>query len=230
MRRADNALSLVVLGTSGHARELLMIADSVGIHSILGCVGPDHPAESAILPVPRLGDDDWLLTADSSVLYAIGVGSSPRREQIDQQLRATKLAAATLVHPAAVVGPRVQLDEGSTIWPGAVLTADITVGRHVHVNTNAAIGHDATLENYCSIYPGSTVGGRTRIGHAATIGAGATVIDDIRIGRRVVVGAGAVVIRDVPDDVVVVGNPARPLNSDFHRATESTPLMRANRD
>ena len=43
----------------------------------------------------------------------------------------------------------------------------------------------------------------------AWIGAGAMIMRGIRIGARSIVGAGSIVTRDVPDDVIVVGNPAR---------------------
>lgn len=41
------------------------------------------------------------------------------------------------------------------------------------------------------------------------LAAGAKVIGNVRIGNNVMVGAGAVVVKDVPDNAVVVGNPAR---------------------
>jgi len=47
------------------------------------------------------------------------------------------------------------------------------------------------------------------IGDNVWIGGGAIVLPGVTVGRNAVVGAGAVVTRDVPDDVVVVGNPAR---------------------
>jgi acetyltransferase-like isoleucine patch superfamily enzyme len=43
----------------------------------------------------------------------------------------------------------------------------------------------------------------------AKIGANATLLPGIVIGRNALVGAGAVVVDHVPDDKVVVGNPAR---------------------
>lgn len=49
------------------------------------------------------------------------------------------------------------------------------------------------------------------IGKDCWIGGHATVLPGVIIGDRCVVGAGAVVTRDVPDDSVVVGNPARPI-------------------
>lgn len=41
------------------------------------------------------------------------------------------------------------------------------------------------------------------------VGANATLLPGVTIGRNALVGAGSVVVRDVPDDKVVVGNPAR---------------------
>lgn len=43
----------------------------------------------------------------------------------------------------------------------------------------------------------------------AWIGAGATILPGVTVGKYAVVGAAAVVTRDVPDNAVVVGNPAR---------------------
>ena len=34
----------------------------------------------------------------------------------------------------------------------------------------------------------------------------------VTIGRNVIIGAGAVVIKDVPDNQVMVGNPAKKIN------------------
>ena len=46
-------------------------------------------------------------------------------------------------------------------------------------------------------------------GDNVTVGANAVIIGDIRIGNNVTIGAGSVVINDVPDNSIVVGNPAR---------------------
>ena len=42
-----------------------------------------------------------------------------------------------------------------------------------------------------------------------TCGCHVAIIGDITIGNNVTIGAGAVVVKDVPDNAVVVGNPAR---------------------
>lgn len=47
------------------------------------------------------------------------------------------------------------------------------------------------------------------IGDNVTVGANVVIIGDITIGNNVVIGAGSVVTKSIPDDCVVVGNPAR---------------------
>lgn len=47
------------------------------------------------------------------------------------------------------------------------------------------------------------------IGDNVKICAGAIVIGDVHIGNNAIVGAGAIVVKDVPDNAVVVGNPAK---------------------
>lgn len=47
------------------------------------------------------------------------------------------------------------------------------------------------------------------IGNDVWIGGGAIICPGVNIGDRVVVGAGAVVTKNVPDDVIIIGNPAK---------------------
>src|SRR6266536_3053275 len=49
----------------------------------------------------------------------------------------------------------------------------------------------------------------TQVQRYATIGANATILPGLTIGKGAMVSAGAVVTRDVPDDALMIGNPAR---------------------
>lgn len=72
-----------------------------------------------------------------------------------------------------------------------------------------------TIGENCQIWHNVTIG--TNVSHSgnkATIGdnvkicAGAIVIGNITIGNNVTIGAGAVIVKSVPDNCIVVGNPA----------------------
>jgi len=53
---------------------------------------------------------------------------------------------------------------------------------------------------------------KTVIGEGVFIGSDTMLVAPVKIGKRSKTGAGAVVTHDVPDDTIVVGVPARPLD------------------
>ncbi len=69
-----------------------------------------------------------------------------------------------------------------------------------------SIGEGFTIFQNCTI--GKTSKGTPKIGNNVTIYAHAIVIGNIHIGNNVVIGAGAVVTKNIPDNCVVIGNPA----------------------
>lgn len=66
---------------------------------------------------------------------------------------------------------------------------------------------------------------RTVVKMGASIGASATILPGLTIGAHAMVGAGAVVTRDVPDNAVVMGNPAR-ITSYINADETATPAPR----
>ena len=50
---------------------------------------------------------------------------------------------------------------------------------------------------------------KTVVEKGASIGANATILPGDRIGANALIGAGAVVTKDVPENAIMVGNPAK---------------------
>ncbi|WP_311802857.1 serine O-acetyltransferase [Enterococcus dongliensis] len=86
-----------------------------------------------------------------------------------------------------------------------------------HKGLGVVIGHDTIIGDNCKILHNVTIGGRAGIranpiiGDNVLIGAGAILLGDIIIGNNVKIGAGSVVVKDIPNNQVVVGNPAKPI-------------------
>lgn len=109
------------------------------------------------------------------------------------------LCAHTLVESDVVIGNNVTIKSGVFLWDGA------------RIEDNVFIGPNATFTNdlmpRSKVYPETFKGILVKFG--ASIGANATILPGLIIGSNAMVGAGAVVTKDVPDNAVVVGNPAK---------------------
>ncbi|HEP1519886.1 TPA: serine O-acetyltransferase [Streptococcus pyogenes] len=99
------------------------------------------------------------------------------------------------IHPGAQIAPGVFIDHGAGL----------------------VIGETAIVEKGVMLYHGVTLGGTGKdcgkrhptVRQGALISAHAQVIGPIDIGANAKVGAAAVVLSDVPEDVTVVGVPAK---------------------
>ena len=123
----------------------------------------------------------------------------------------TKIGAFVEIQKNAKVGSRCKISSHTFICEG------------VTIEDNVFIGHGVTFIN--DTYPRATAaeGGlqtekdwrveRTLVKKGASIGSGATILSNVVVGENAIVGAGSVVTKDVPADVIVAGNPAKPLRS-----------------
>jgi len=99
------------------------------------------------------------------------------------------------IHPGAIIGKNLLIDHGSGV----------------------VIGETAIIGDNCTIYQGVTLGGTGKekgkrhptIGNNVFIGSGAKILGNITIGNNVKIGANSVVLKDIPDNVTVVGIPAK---------------------
>lgn len=93
-----------------------------------------------------------------------------------------------------------EIEGGVMIWHGFSTVVNARhIGKDFQLWQNVIIGKKSTLP----------IDDKPWIGDNVKICGGAIVIGKIMIGNNVIIGAGAVVTKDIPDDCVVVGNPAR---------------------
>jgi sugar O-acyltransferase (sialic acid O-acetyltransferase NeuD family) len=157
-----------------------------------------------------VGDVDWLAATEHD--WVVAIGSSPARRRIDERLRsaASLPDASVLVHPTAAIGSDNRLAPGVVVGVGSVITTNVTLGRHTHVNVGCSVQHDAVLGDYVTVSPGVFVNGDVTIGDDVFLGTGAIVTRGCTVGAGATIGAGAVVLDDVAAGSRVVGVPARP--------------------
>lgn len=119
-----------------------------------------------------------------------------------------EISTKTLVTRGLKVGNNFNRNSGCIIdsshcWL-ITIGDNVTFAPRVHI-----LAHDASTKahlNYTKI-------GNVDIGNNVFIGAGSIVLPNVKIGNNVIIGAGSIVSKDIPDNSLVVGNPARVVSS-----------------
>jgi UDP-2-acetamido-3-amino-2,3-dideoxy-glucuronate N-acetyltransferase len=109
------------------------------------------------------------------------------------------ICAHCFVENDVIIGNRVTIKNGVQIWDGIELEDDVFIGPNVTF----------TNDKYprSKIYPDAFL--KTVVKQGASIGGGAVILPGIIIGAGALVAAGSVVTKSVPDNMLVMGNPAR---------------------
>lgn len=141
--------------------------------------------------------------------------------------RRPRVADSAFVAPNATLVGSVVLEEGASVWYGAVLRADnepitigprsnvqdgcafhvdkgkpVVLGEGVSVGHNAVV-HGATVEDHCLIGMGAVVMNGAVVGSESLVAAGALVTEGMQVPpRSLVAGVPAKVRRELTDEEV----------------------------
>lgn len=119
-----------------------------------------------------------------------------------------------------VIREQNKIGDNLNIWNNSTIDYGCRVGSNVKIHNNVYIAQYTTIEDDVFLAPGVMIANDPHpictkcmkgptIKKGARISVNATLLPGVIIGQNSLVGAGSVVTKDVPDNVVVVGTPAK---------------------
>ena len=160
-----------------------------------------NKSQDNTLPLSKFNKDEYEVI--------IAIGDSLTREKIVKKLPSdTKYF--TYIHPSVqIYSTDVKIGEGSIICGGSILTTNIVIGKHSHLNLLTTVGHDNIIRDYFTTAPGSKISGNCNIGKHVYFGTNSSVREKITICDDVIVGMNAGVVKNITEPGVYVGTPAK---------------------
>jgi len=113
------------------------------------------------------------------------------------------------------IGNNVSIGSNTCIDRGAI--GDTIIGDDVKIDNLVHIAHNVSIGNRSKIIALAMIGGSVTIGDDCWISPSSTIRDWRKISEGALVGLGAVVTKDIESKAIVIGNPAKPINSKVGR-------------
>lgn len=212
---SEQPLRLGIFGAGGSGREIAWLARQRwgSTLDVTFLVDQGFPSDQQVNGIP-LADLSMYAARFPGAGVIVAIGDPLLREQCVDKCRTAGLSFVTLIHPRCEISSWVTCGTGAVICAGSILTTNVSLGEHVHVNINCTVSHDVELGAFTTLSPGVHIAGWVTVGRSVFFGTGAVVKNGnrqrtIHIHDHAVIGAGACVIDDVPNGATVVGVPAR---------------------
>jgi sugar O-acyltransferase (sialic acid O-acetyltransferase NeuD family) len=203
-----------IIGAGGFGKETLCcLIDSIAHTSLkiedIACflVSDEHLETDFVLGIPVVPLSKF---QPKNYDVVVAVGDPANRRKIVEKLP-KKTTFTTIIHPKASISKWVDIGEGSIITAGAVLTCDIKIGKHAHINLHTSIGHDCQIGDYFTSAPAANISGHCHFGDGVYIGTNASIREKISICSNVTIGMGGIVVKDIEESGVYIGNPLKKL-------------------
>ena len=155
--------------------------------------------DEKILPLSLFETDKYVVV--------VAIADSNHRERIVNSLpKNTKYF--THIHPSVQIhGEDVMIGEGSIICAGSIITTNVKIGKHAHINLITTIGHDCVIGDYFTTAPGVQISGNETIGDRVYFGTRSCMKQKLTICDDVIIGMNAGVTKNITESGTYIGTP-----------------------
>jgi sugar O-acyltransferase (sialic acid O-acetyltransferase NeuD family) len=192
---------IAIIGAGGFAREVKQqMLDNDPNLNIEFFVEDQYVNENC-KPISSLEPDLYLVL--------IAIGDPVVRKKMVSILPKNTNYGTFIHHTAQILDENIEIGPGSIICPNVILTTNIKLGSHTHLNLSTTIGHDTIVGDFFTTAPGAKISGNCTIGNNVYIGTNASVREKIKICDNVIIGLNSGVVKSIDESGTYGGIPTR---------------------
>lgn len=200
---------MVVLGAGGHSLEVLDVLQQSGLAQNLYFYDDVNPESVLFRGYPVLKSEIELKKIYPNEFdFCIGIGNPIGRKKLFDKFTSIGGNLVSIVSKSAVI-PQGLSVKNYDIMPLCYLGPETNIGFGTLLNSGSQIHHEVTIGQFAEISPRALLLGKVKIGDFCSLGGNCTILPKVVLGNNVIVGAGSVVTKNMPDNVTVLGVPAK---------------------
>lgn len=191
-------LEPVIIGAGGFARE---VRDEIALQTkLVAKLFVDD--EFWVEGLHRISEFD---PEKQSALIAVG-SPSDKKKLLAKLPEDTKFW--NYISPRAYVN-NLRMGRGNFICAGTIITTNVVLGNHVHLNLNTTVGHDVIIGDFVTTAPNVNISGNVNIGKGVYLGTASCVKEKLIICEDAIIGMNASIVKDITEAGTYVGTPAK---------------------
>ena len=191
-----------IIGAGGFGREVYWSLNPIERNNTVFFVDDEYwdDSDDKILPLSLFETNKYEVV--------VAIADSYHRQRIVESLPKGK-KYFTHIHPSAQIhGDDVEIGEGSIICAGTIITTNVKIGKHAHLNLITTIGHDCVIGNYFTTAPGVQISGNETIGNRVYFGTRSCMKQKLTICDDVIIGMNAGITKSIAESGTYIGTPA----------------------
>lgn len=138
----------------------------------------------------------------------IAVGDPHVRKKLVNKLPSDTIFWNHISKHAIIMDPLISFGIGNIICAGVIITTNVSIGSHVHLNLSTTVGHDSVIDDYVTTAPRVSISGNVVINDSVYIGTNSVIREKINICSNVILGLNCGVTKNIYESGTYVGTPS----------------------
>lgn len=202
---------LGIYGSGGAGREVKEIAEILNKWDEIIFIDDTVPSDQfkGIKRMPFSEFAQNYSTDETEIVIALG--EPQYKIVLADKVKNAGYELGNVIHPKAMISPSAEIGNGVIVKAGAIVSADVIIEDNVSLEEYSVVAHDSIVRKNSQISAFVMIAGHCNIGEGVYIGLSVPVKEETTIGNNAVIGMGSVVVHNIPNDVIAIGSPARPI-------------------